>query len=287
MARKPTLLRRIAQLALQAAQRCLPDYSHPKSPRRYTQPQLLACLVLKAHLKQSYRGIVEVLEESPALRQVLGLKEDRVPRHTTLEEFAARLGGGPQTIDQVVGEVLKLDGRAVEELAVDSTGLQAGGASAHYLARSGKRSGHYLKLSLAVACVSLLLVGFVVSRGPSHDAQEAKALDWKVASRVRPRCVYKDAGYDNEWTHVFWRHGCSAASFIPPVARGGFGVIQSPWRRRMRERGMPRSYGRRWHAESFISGLKRSTGDRLLGRSDASRAMEAALRLLAYQCRRV
>jgi len=286
MARKPTLLRRVAALALEASRRCLPDYSHPKSPRRYTQPQLLACLVLKAYLKQTYRGIVEILQESDGLRQALDLAEDSIPRHTTLEEFASRLGG-PEVIDQVIGECLKMDGRPVEELASDSTGLQSSTASSHYISRTGKKGGYYLKLSLAVACVSLLLVSFVASRGPSHDLQEAKALDWKTASRVRPSRIYKDAGYDSEWSHVFWREGCQTASFIPPFARNSAGVIKSPWRSQMARAGMPSCYGRRWHAESFISGFKRSTGDKLLGKSDNSRSVEAGLRLLAYQCRRV
>src|SRR5687768_16306261 len=127
MARKPTdktLLRRVAELALEAGRRILPAYSHPKSPRLYTQPQLLACLVLRAYLRQTYRGVVEVLQESDGLRAALGLRDGRVPRHTTLEEFASRLGG-PRAVDELVGELLALDGRRVDELAVDSTGVQA------------------------------------------------------------------------------------------------------------------------------------------------------------------
>jgi len=292
MARKPTnttLLRRVTELALEVGRRRLPDHAHPKSPRLYTQPQLLACLVLRAYLRQTYRGVVEVLEESPGLRAALGLRDGRVPRHTTLEEFADRLtrAGGPRVVDELVAELLAVDGRRVDELAVDSTGLAASGASAHYLSRTGRRGGHYVKLSLAVACASLLLVALVVSRGPGNDLAEAWALDWRAASRCRPRAVYKDAGYDREATHAFWRGGRGAASFIPPVARGGYGVVGTPWRARMARDGMPPGYGRRWHAESFISGLKRSTGDRLLARSDAARFTEAALRVLAYQCRRV
>ena len=286
MARKPTLLRRVTAVALEAGRRCLADYSHPKSPRRYTQPQLLACLVLKAYLKQTYRGIIEILQESDGLREALDLTQDHIPRHTTLEEFASRLGGA-EVIDQIVAECLKIDGRPVTDLATDSTGLQSSAASAHYLSRTGKKGGHYLKLSLAVACMSILLVGFVVSRGPSHDLQEAKALDWRSASRVRPLRIYKDAGYDSEWSHIFWREGCSASSFIPPFARGSAGVIKSPFRSQMAKQGMPLCYGKRWHAESFISGLKRSTGDKLLGKTHASQSVEAALRLLAYQCRRI
>ena len=284
-ARKPdgmTLQRRVVRWALEAGRRVLEDYSHPKSPRTYAQPQLLACLVLRAFGKYTYRGVVEALADGDALRRELGLT--RVPRHTTLEEFASRTD--PRVVEAVVAEVLAMDGRPVEDLAEDSTGLQAGGASLHYLSRTGKACGHYVKLSLAVACDTLLAVAAVASRGPSHDVVEARALDWLAAGRCRPSRVYKDAGYDREWAHVFWRQGCGASTFIPPVARGGFGVVKSRWRGEMARRGMPACYGRRWHVESFISGLKRSTGDRLLARSDAARFTEAMLRLLAYQCRR-
>lgn len=42
---------RAAELAIAVTADEVPAYSYPKSPRRFTQPQLLACLVLRAHLK--------------------------------------------------------------------------------------------------------------------------------------------------------------------------------------------------------------------------------------------
>jgi hypothetical protein len=287
MARKPNLLLTVAALAVETAARRLPDYSHPKSPRRYTQPQLLACLVVRAYLKQTYRGVVDVLESSDGLRAALGLA--RVPRHTTLEEFASRVAS-PRLLDELAGEVLaacRARGLKVEELAADATGVQSSTASAHYVSRAGKRCGHYVKLSLAVACTSLMLVSFVVSRGPSNDLTEARELFWRAASRCAPRAVYADAGYDAEWVHAFWRDGAGARSYAPLVARGGYGVYNTRWRSHLSAFvGRPAGYGRRWHAESFNSGLKRSTGDKLAARSDAARFTEAGLRLLAYQLRR-
>jgi len=278
-------------LALQVAAGRLPDYSHPKSPHVYTQPQLLACLVLRAFCKQTYRGVVELLQESDGLRRVLGLRdEQRVPRHTTLEEFASRVAS-PRLLEELTADVLALcqrQGLKVDELAIDSTALAASTASAHYVSRKGKRGcGHYVKLSLAVACTSIMAVSFVIDRGPRNDLSEARELCWRSAARCRPAAVYADAGYDAEWMHEFWRGGVGARSYVPPVARGGFGVIGSPWRSHLASmRSTPMRYGRRWHAESFNSGLKRSTGDKLQARSDRARFTEAALRVLAYQLRR-
>ena len=40
----------IAQEALKAGQESLPDYRHRKSPHKFTQPQLFACLVVQEFL---------------------------------------------------------------------------------------------------------------------------------------------------------------------------------------------------------------------------------------------
>jgi hypothetical protein len=68
--------------ALEVAQRSLPLYSHPKSPHKYTQHQLFACLVLKEFLKSGYRDLVQVVSEWSDMRQMLGLTE--VPHYSTL-----------------------------------------------------------------------------------------------------------------------------------------------------------------------------------------------------------
>jgi hypothetical protein len=282
MARKPNLLIRVARLALAVAAEELPPYSHPKSPHKYTQPQLLACLVIRAFMKLTYRQTTELLEESEGLRQALGLKS--VPRHTTLEEFASRVPG-PELLDRLLAIVLKRDGRRVVEIAGDSTGLSATGASAHYVARSGKAGGHYLKLSLIVACTILLPVAMVLSRGPSNDLVEANDLLWRASGRCLPATAYFDSGYDAEWLHEFCRDGMGCRSFIPPVIRTKDGSVRTKHRARCVN--LPKSYGRRWHIESFISGLKRSTGSSLSARSDNARFTEAAIRVLTYAIRRV
>jgi hypothetical protein len=82
------LLLAVPRMALELAQQVLPPYSHPKSPHQFTQPQLLACLIVKAYLRQTYRGIVELLALSDGLRQAWKLQ--RVPDHSTLQKFSQR-----------------------------------------------------------------------------------------------------------------------------------------------------------------------------------------------------
>jgi hypothetical protein len=43
------LLLVVTRMALELAQKVLPPYSHPKSQHQFTQPQLLACLIVKAY----------------------------------------------------------------------------------------------------------------------------------------------------------------------------------------------------------------------------------------------
>src|SRR6187551_484311 len=77
---------RIVRLALRLARRRLSDYAHINSPRKFTQPQLFACLILKSHLGCTYRKTEEMLILMPAVREAIGLQD--VPRFTTLQMFA-------------------------------------------------------------------------------------------------------------------------------------------------------------------------------------------------------
>lgn len=81
--------RRVLQVAHQVAQRALPAYSHRFSPKKFTQHQLFACLVLKEFLRTDYRGVWQHLRDCPDLGQVIALPA--VPHWTTLQKAADRL----------------------------------------------------------------------------------------------------------------------------------------------------------------------------------------------------
>ena len=48
-------------VALAAGKEAFSDYSHIYSPKKFTQPQLFACLVLKEFEKKDYRGVQQLL----------------------------------------------------------------------------------------------------------------------------------------------------------------------------------------------------------------------------------
>src|SRR4051812_6573613 len=99
-----TAMERTAALALRLASRRVAAYSSPFSRRDFTQPQLLACLILRGSMGLPYRGTCELLRASPPLRRALGL--GKPPHFTTLESFA----NSPHTArltDELLGELLR------------------------------------------------------------------------------------------------------------------------------------------------------------------------------------
>lgn len=272
----------LISVALVVSRRHFARYSHARSRHTFTQPQLMACLVLKAHQRQTYRGVVDLLEAAAELREALGLDRG-VPRHTTLKEFEKR-AVTPELLDALVGEVLAVarerSGVEVRELAVDSTGVECSPASRHYELRIGRARGRYVKLMLAVACTSLLAVSATASIGPSNDTGDCWGVRWRGSGRCAPHSAYLDSGFDGERVHGFFRDGTGTSSFIPPVPRTADGTVRSEHRSKCVT--LPAAYGRRWHVESFISGLKRVCGSAVRARGEAAMLREALLKVLAY-----
>jgi len=276
----------VAKLSMLLSRRCMSRYSHIKSPHKFTQPQLVTCLVLRAYLKTTYRGVIEFLATAGQLRQAMGL--DRLPHYSTLKKFADRPGVA-EVIDAMLGQIAQVASADEDdtEIAIDSTGIETSSASTHYQSRAGRRRSQYVKLSLAVICGSLLPAGLVVDWGPTNDKVQARALLDKTRRHVAPATLFADAGYDAEWVHEYCRDDWGVESWIKPARHRTDGTFGGHYRSRMTKRRLKRrGYGRRWHVESFISGLKRTMGSTLNARKPAAMFIEAAARVLAYACRR-
>src|SRR3989442_13448680 len=83
------VIKQVAEMAMTLSRPYLADYGSTRSRHDFTQRQLLSCLVLKAYLKTTYRGVVEILAVSDGLRQSLGLTQ-KLPHYTALQKFSAR-----------------------------------------------------------------------------------------------------------------------------------------------------------------------------------------------------
>lgn len=273
----------VASLSMRFSRKFLADYSHVKSPKKFTQAQLMSCLVLKAYLNTTYRGIIDILDASDKLQKRLGL--ERLPHYSTLKYFADR-SDTLEIIDAILTEVVKEYGGSVEEVSIDSTGLETTSASAHYKTRSGKKRKKYVKLSLCVLAGTMLPAGLVVSWGPYNDKREAPALFEKIQPAIQPQRLFADAGYDAEWVHEFCRDHWNVESFIPPAVHRQDGGVNGKYRSQMTgELLKENGFGRRWLVESFMSGLKRTMGSGLRSRAEPSLFVEAGLRVLAYAFR--
>ncbi len=261
-----------------------------KSRHDFTQRQLMSGLLLKACLKTTYRGVLEVLATSEVLRQQLGFT-DKLPHYTTLQKFSARaqvqaiaaailaqLGGAAKA-------AARRQGRRVSA-AVDATGLEKTVASAHDLSRTGRTRHRFVKVSAAVLCGSLLPVGLVVGWGPRNDKCHAAPLLEQTFAATAPARLYADAGDDAEWVPVR-AHAQGTESLIRPVVHRADGTLGGQWRSRMTpEHLRARGYGRRWQVESFFSALKRKFGSALNSRTETQLLKEATLRVLAYALHR-
>ena len=135
MSRTSKSPRTVALEALATGEAALPLYSHPCSPKKFTQPQLFACLVLKAFFRTDYRGIVAILADWQELTRALGLRI--VPHFTTVQKAAERLlcfGPANDLLRATVQRHLG-DDPHVELAGADSTGLESSQISPYFVKR--------------------------------------------------------------------------------------------------------------------------------------------------------
>jgi len=124
--------------AYRVAQRSIKAYSHRYSPKKFTQHQLFAVLVLKSFLKNDYRGVAKHLNDCHALAEAIELT--KIPHFTTLQKASRRLlKMAPVRV--LLDETVRLQmGRRlrVPTTAIDSTGLECSSASGYFVRRRKK-----------------------------------------------------------------------------------------------------------------------------------------------------
>jgi len=287
--------RRVFQVAYEAACRALPAHRHKYSPKKYTQPQLLACLVLKEFSQLDYRGLADHLVDHSHLVSQIGMRT--VPHFTTFQKAAQRLllaTPARKIFDAVLERALR-DGvrkQRVPLAAVDGTGLESRHTSRYYVKRrasGGDRDqittyAKYPKVVFVVDCSSHMILAAVPGRGPGSDLVQFGAALGQAVRRARIGTLLADADFDAEWVHSGVRsHGIR--TIIPP--KRGRPTDKPPsgrWRRRMKQRfgQYKRKYGQRWQVETVNSMLKRRLGSALRARKYNSQCREIVLRALTH-----
>lgn len=212
--------------AWKIAKASLPAHRHRNSPKKFTQHQLFACLVLKNFLKTDYRGLVEYLADCDSLADSIELV--CIPHYTTFQKAAKRLlvsKSAQLLLDETVKKQMQRRKR-VPNSAIDSTGLSATSASAYFIKRRAIKSGpwktityhRYPKLGVVTDVASHFIIAYEAKRGPCPDVGEFKGLIRQASRRVKLANVLADAGYDSEPNHQYARGELSLRTIIPPKA---------------------------------------------------------------------
>jgi hypothetical protein len=281
----------VARAALVAAQRVLPFYTHPNSPKKFTQHQLFACLVLKNFLKTDYRGVVAHLADHPDLCEVLGL--DCVPHFTTLQKASRHLLA-TASARRVLHSTIRMHygrRRRIASSAVDSTGLECTAASAYFVKRRQRVTlpwksvvyHRYPKLGVVCDTSCHFILAFGVGRGPRPDVDELVSLVSGALRSMLLKCLSADAGYDSESNHRFAREQCGIRTLIPPKhGRPTDKPARGRYRRLMQTRFDLPAYHRRAQVETVMSMIKRRQGAHARGRTYHSQCRDLRLMALTH-----
>lgn len=274
MSKKTSQYVRVARIAYRLAQRVIPQYAHPKSPHRFTQPQLVACVLLAFYLRKTYRDMEQYLLSADAICQELGLAE--VPHYSTLNRAFQRFR--IPILEQLQRALLAELGPQEEAIAVDTTGYSLTQASLHYLARCGRKYDHFYKGGYAVGVDSLLILGAQSGFGPGADTTFLEPLRRKARRYARRSgwAILADRGFD--------AHSVQPTDLIPPIRRGGY--LKSAERIERMERvaaaRLDGLFGQRWKVETVNSVIKRKFGDSVRSKKAVNRYREPLLKALIY-----
>ena len=277
--------------AFKIARACLPAHRHKNSPKKFTQHQLFACLVLKNFLRTDYRGLVEYLGDCNSLSEAIEL--DSVPHFTTFHKAAKRLlvsKSAQKLLDETVREQMQRKS-CVKEAAIDSTGLNATSASAYFVKRRATKQSpwktitykRYPKLGIVADVANHFVLAFETGNGPCPDVGEFEGLILQATGRVRLKVVIADAGYDSESNHEFARNELSLCTVIPPKhGRPTDNPAKGKYRRLMQTRFDTKRYRKRAQVETVMSMIKRRQGSYCKGKNYWSRCRELSLMVLTH-----
>ena len=278
-------------VAYRVAQQALPAYSHPFSPKTFTQHQLFACLVLKTFYKTDYRGIIAILRDSPTLCKTIHLT--KLPHYTTIQKAAKRLLYTSQT-HQLLQQTLKIGlkrRKKVHLAAIDSTGLEAGHTSSYYVKRRSRGDKSYQettykrfpKLSVVCDCHSHLILSAITRRGPCPDVHELLATLKPLLSSLHIKTLLGDAGYDSEANHCLLRDQLGIESIIPAKhGRPTHKLPKTKYRRFMKKHLDKKRYGQRWQVETVFSMIKRNLNETINAKTYWPQCREMMLLVLTH-----
>ena len=270
---------RWVRIAYAMTQAMLPRYRHRNSPKTYTQPQLVAAVMLGFYLDLSYRDLEEWLLASAAICEELELKQ--VPDHATL----CRAYGALSEAQQRCLNAWLLEQVAVQTdaVAMDATGYSPTHASQHYLSRTGRAMTDYYKGFYVIDLARCYILGWRWARGPGgSDAPYLNGLRRQAFAYARRDAqgyvlaVLADKGFDGPTARP--------TDFIRP--RRGQRPVRRPDRCLRADltdmAHLDGFMGRRWLIETVMSVIKRKSGDTIRSRRRLRQRREIGMKALVY-----
>jgi hypothetical protein len=279
MSQAESLYVRIARLAYGLSQASLPRYSHPKSPKTYTQPQLAACVLMMTYCRLSYRAFEEWLLASDALQSVLDLRQ--VPDHSTLCRMFAKLS--ERRLKQMLARLLEILKPQETVIAGDSTAFRLTNASLYYQTRTGQPARDWFQGAFAVGAESQLILAVEQGHGGTlNDSRFLRRLRNTAKQYAVGSWVFlADAGFDCK--------AVGSRDLIPPIRRGR--NLVAPERKAradlVAQARLDGLYGKRWIVEMVHSVIKRKFGDTIRSRIFKRQCAEPALKALVYNLYRL
>jgi hypothetical protein len=220
-------LLQFARAAMVVARRCVPSrltrFAHPT----YMPASLFAALLLREHLRLTYRALEDLLRISPPLRRRFGFRI--APDHSTLWWFARRHLGAELVVAALratIARVRHFPDQA-RQVALDSTGLWLSHTSWYFAWRAKRDRGQrgWMKWAMALWVEPQMVVAQRVRPGPCGDFGDLQPLA-TAANDLKPFAqLIADAGYDSEANHRFCRETLGVDSLIPAKKRRSVKVV--------------------------------------------------------------
>ena len=285
---------RVALVAYLTAKHSLPPYRHLKSPKKFTQHQLAAILVLREFFKTDYRGIEAIIKDSSDLRKILELR-DEIPHFSTIQKAAHRIK--KHELDALLRGFLdlavqmKIIKKNISLSAIDGTGFETRHISSYFVRRRAKGEPNiyqmttytrYPKAGIVTDCRSHCVLAVIPERGAGPDVKHFKKAVAETEKNMHLKILTADAGYDSEVSHVFARNKGIRTIIPARIGRPTAKLPNGKWRKIMATRFNKKLYGQRWQVETVNSMVKRVLGSALRARSYWSQCRELMLRFLTH-----
>ncbi len=265
----------------------IPAYSCRKSKHVYKQEQHVAVVCLMKYFRMHYRGVVQLLELTPAIMRVIGIK--RMPHYTTIQKFFKRFSS--TKVECLLRETVNLFGINGSVLAIDSIGFSSNTSSRYYAMIKYRQSGgvwrsSYIKNAASVDTESQAIVSVTPKKVHTSDYMDLIPLAKRSSRVVSIGTVVADRGYDSEENNRFVRYGLKARNVIR-VRTGTKCKKRNGRLRKEAEASFDwETYSRRNVVEMVFSVIKRRFGDTLYSRSLRIQKKELKLMCIVYNLHR-